>query len=289
MKKLLPVLLVVGTTALALSQNHPPAVGHQPDAVAARPEPGSQALDVHLQSGNDAERRGDLAGAESHYREVVRMMPDSPLGYSELARLYDRAGRERDAYLAYRKALSGDYLFVSSMRQDPRPLAHFGDLAARYGTAQEAYEAYALAVGACNQDDVWEPRATPRNASFASLKAAAHTAAAVARGAGALRGKAMRELDLAVQTDPGYWVARYYRAIAYDRKRPSDAARDAALAERWAPPAGRRMVRWMRMANDIPDAAGRYLQCPAVPKTGQYSAPPDIPDSPVAQKPAGQP
>ena len=259
---------------------------------ARRNDPLSVELDGHLKDGADAERRRDFATAEREYRDVARMVPNTPLGYDLLAHLYESTGRGKDAYGSYQEALR-DFRGTSTNLRPCGVLSRFGDLAVRYGTVEEAKAAYATAAAASSRDDVWDPAPIPRSQSLAALKAAAHTAAAIVDmyggevdpGDGPVgHVAAARELDLAISADPSYWVAYFYRTFA-DRRagRRDDAVRDAANAERLAPPKGRRKVRWMRAGYHIPDLQGRYLKIPPVFDGQSPLGPPEIPD-PVLTK-----
>ena len=232
-----------------------------------------------LQLGSAAQAKGDNEEAERLYKESIASNANWPMGYWRLAKLYDKQGREREAYAAWGRALASYEPYASSMRDDPGPLVRFGDLAERFGTLRESSEAYALAIAAGDRDDVWEPRPVPRDDSYRALKAAAHTAAAAEDiWGGEGHAAALRELDVALAADPNLWSAHYYRACVYSRHRRKDEAmREAAIAERLAPVKGRRQIRWMRAGRGIPDLSGRLLSIPPAPKSGSWVAPPDLP------------
>ena len=233
------------------SQVAPPAKGGPQGHLPARGDrrhetsPVSERTTNLLNEGRRAEKRGDLDAAEGSYREVVAFRPGVEIFRFDLARVLDGQGREVEAYREYRLAMVRSTHYWSSEQDDPRVLARYGDLALRFGTPDEAAQAYAFGATQSGRDDYWDPVTTPRDASsLASLRAAAHTASAIRlRGIGK-KAEAIVALQTAIAADGRYWVAHFYLARWSKSKYPDEAKREAALAESLAP-AGkyREMVR----------------------------------------------
>lgn len=216
--------------------------------------------------GRAAEKRGDLATAESLYREACTATgEDDPFAHDDLARIYDKQGRDREAFVHHGIALRGEEGSWSSLQDDPRRLARYGDLCLRYSGTQEAVAAYAKAIRFAKADESRnEPCPLPRAETTEAYRAAAHVAAATEHRAHGQTTDELRELDLAVGIDGDDWVARFYRAHAYAlKRRATDATREAALAEHLAPAHGVTQVREMRRVQGIPDSSGRRL--PSLP------------------------
>lgn len=285
-KRIHVILTAAGVlmASLALAQTEPPSQTRNHPRQRIKEGPGTEAAKKRLselsKSARDAEASGDFASAERVYKQIVALDPRLPFSRINLARLYDKMGRDRDAYVEYRAVILGVPGAWSSDQQDPRNLARFGDLCARFSTLDEAQYAYALSVANSDSDDVWEPspRIDSPKPSFARLKSAAHTASAIKYGASGRDAEAFVELESALKADPDYWVALFYRAQAHKRAgRLSNATRDAALAERLANSKGRAQVRWLRRTQRIPDLGGKLLPILPATKPGIMTAPPDSP------------
>ena len=193
-----------------------------------------------------AASKGDVAEAEALYHEAIALNPDAPTARFDLAELLDRAGRTREAYAQYGIALRGNPRSWSSQQEDSRILARYGDMATRFGDANEAALAYAKAARDGDPDGLWAPRTGPRGTSLASLRAAAHAAAAV-RLRNVLRNEeAEREMRIAAAADPSYWVPHFRLAqwLGAERRaeRRAEAVREAALAQKLAPSAKHRAM-----------------------------------------------
>ena len=226
----------------------------------------------------DAETVGDYTVAESLYKEAAALYPYDPFERIDLARLYDRAGRDRDAFVAYRAVLVGAPGAQSSEQREPAVLARYGDLCLRFSTVDEARLAYRLAAEGSSRDDVHEPTPAGRGDGLAALRAAAHTASGVVYGGSGDDEKAIQELDVALRAVPDFWITLYYRAQEdYRLGRRADAVRDAARAEALATPKGREQVRWLRWALRLPDPAGNLIPISAEPGRPIRQRPPRTP------------
>lgn len=205
-----------------------------------------------VRRGGEAESRGNVRIAERFYKEALAMRGGFFVHF-QLAHLYDKAGRKREAIREYRTAFHGDGRSWSSMQDDPGLLARYGDLSMEKGDSHEARWAYSIAARrGGNYVGTTEPTTKPHGNSVAALRSAAHTAAGLKLGAQGDHKGLLRELQLAVRSDGAYWVPRFYRARLYARMgRMEAAATDSRLAERLAPEAQKEKVRDMRQENGI--------------------------------------
>ncbi|GEM_PF-6265563 len=198
-----------------------------------------------LKEAAQATQEGNPKVAERLYLEVCSI-DKSPFQRIHLAQLYDEQGRDREAYVNYRAVLRATDGW-SSMQEDPRVLARYGDLSARLGFTDEARQAYqAAAAQARHSVGPDEPLAEPRTSSQNSLKAAAHLAAALRFGSHGEVDSELRELNVSAEADPSNWAARYYRAREFARLgRLSEAKQEALKAKRLAPARNQASVQGM--------------------------------------------
>lgn len=267
------LLIALGLTSTALAQRYTgsgPASPALMDLLAPgyRQHAAEQAEDVR--GGEEAEKRSDFDAAEAAYRKAcVALGYDEPLQHLRLARLFDRTGDGRKAYVEYRVFVIGDERSISSDQFDPTILAHFGDLCARYGPVVDAKKAYALAIidGQGGYGD-GVLLSTARDASLAALRSAAHVAAAIDHKYHLDPKGEEAELNLAIEVDPQNWIARIYRAEVFASQGMRAAATlEGMKAERLAPAGkGREAVRAMRWADKIADENGKLPPAPPVPE-----------------------
>jgi tetratricopeptide (TPR) repeat protein len=215
-----------------------------------------------VDEGRRAEEKGDFHRAELLYRAATTAFgKDFAATHFPLARLYDKMGQERNAFEEYRIAVNAVDGSSSSLQQDPTVLARYGDLSIRFGTAEEARKAYVEASKHSNRSKTSvSPNTIPRNDSLASLKSAAHTAAAIRYTSTNRLDEATRALAIAIAADRQYWIAHFYQVSDLARRgKNEEAVREAALVEQLAPREEKDRVRALRRDNNIPDLQGREI------------------------------
>ena len=229
-----------------------------------------------IRQGAEAEERGDYAAAEVAYRRACAALGyDCAVEHLRLARLFDKTGDGRKAFVEYRVFVVGDGHAVSSDQSEPAILAHFGDLCLRYGPLKDAKRAYALAILNGRQgygDSVILPIA--RDEALPTLRSAAHTAVAIKHRFSLERMEEEIELNLALEFDPQNWVARIYRAEVYASQGLRAAATlEAMRADRTVGEKDRWAVVRMRWTYSISDDQGKLPTEPIFPEANSVRAP----------------
>ncbi|GEM_PF-2479507 len=191
-------------------------------------------IDGMVLRGRQAQERGDFALAEHEYQNAVAR-DGGPFLRIRLARLYDATGRDRDAYVQYRAILrASPEAGSSSSQDDPRVLAHYGELCLEFGDRNEARAAYVAAItqSTCGTSHL-EPKIAPRNASFDAVRAAALLAWAMKSGSIGDTKTQTARLEAAERIDPANWMVRFYRARELSRaqhREEAQAEADKALS-----------------------------------------------------------
>ena len=94
---------------------------------------------AHQMLGEEMAKAGDVAGAENHYREAIRVRPSFKQAYTCLGHLLMLQGKKDEAGRLLEKALGLDPLYIPAMK-------NLGDLRMRQGRTEEAISLYRKAV-----------------------------------------------------------------------------------------------------------------------------------------------
>src|ERR1044071_6362132 len=100
-----------------------------------------------LQAGaNDLQEQRQPYATEMRLKERIRAFPESPGGYADLARFYERTNQPIKELEQWRIVFERLPNSVTSLRQDPVVLVHYGHLNEQVGDLNRAKQAYLLAV-----------------------------------------------------------------------------------------------------------------------------------------------
>ena len=105
------------------------------------PEPPSTAYAAFTQ-GLEADDRGEVAQAETHYRRATELDPGLAAAWTNLGNLLDRAGRRGDAREVYERALSLD-------PEQPEARYNLANLLSDLGETERAMAEYRRVTGSC--------------------------------------------------------------------------------------------------------------------------------------------
>lgn len=188
-----------------------------------------------LEQGDEAIEKGNFKLAEGILIEACKV-DKGPFIHIHLARLYDRMGEYKAALVNYKICLRATEGW-SSMQEDARLLARYGDLCVNFGDTDEAMQAYAVASRQSNNTvGPDEPKPELRNMSLSTLKSSAHLAAALRDGSHGNFDSELRELQISEKADSANWVTHYYLTRDWARRRRYDEAkREVSLLKRLAP------------------------------------------------------
>lgn len=161
--------------------------------------------------GDLAMRRKDYATAEEDYR-LSLSLGRNPEVRLRLADAIEKQGVSEEALAGYRSALKPH---SSSMSEDPGLLIHYGELALSLGHRDEAAAAFGRAIHTASRHRDSLPRLQVRSQSMQALQAGAHAANGLFLMYRRGKKAAAPEFDKAVQLDPSWDAARFYRAYVY--------------------------------------------------------------------------
>ncbi len=111
--------------------------------------PDTPVIDAYFIQANLAERKYDYSAAAERYLELIRLYPDDPAPYAELAAVYDRQGQYQKATDEYKQALLRDASYIVAYQRLGSLYRRTGDLDQALSYGQKALGLY-RALG--NQD-----------------------------------------------------------------------------------------------------------------------------------------
>lgn len=92
-------------------------------------------------------KAGDDNAAEAFLKQAIEIEPESKLYDGNLADLYVRHGRDKEALPRYRKLFEYNSHASSTLQTDPGILCRYGELCLRLGLEDEAKKAFLRAIG----------------------------------------------------------------------------------------------------------------------------------------------
>src|SRR5438270_1030878 len=101
--------------------------------------------EAHFRTGDQLERSGDVAGAESEYKKSVELQPTNPSALGALAYLYSTEKRYPDAEAALRK-------FIAIDPQNPKAHVQLGSVLLESKQKDSAVKELSAASGLAGSD-----------------------------------------------------------------------------------------------------------------------------------------
>lgn len=222
MKRLSIYAIALAVTVLAVgcgdsSGGHSSHVDRGTDrakSVFPKANPVADETDGLFKAADDAEKNGRYGVAEAKYSVILRKNPKNLLADLFLARLYDRERRDREAFESYH-ALFHTPGTRSTAERDPRALARYGDLCAKFGEPTESQAAFQNACQSYRPSRNENAPTLPLDeSSSVRLRASAYACAGVADLGYGNAPEAAKELATAVVGNPSAWPYRFYYALA---------------------------------------------------------------------------
>lgn len=142
--KSLGMVLLCGSFALTQSASLP-AAGNDPEQLRARIVTSPNDPELHFRLGDALEKSGDLSGAESEYKESVRLQPKNPSALGALAYIYSTQNRFGEAEGALRS-------FIALQPQDARAHVQLGSVLFSSGKKDAATKELTAASGLAPSD-----------------------------------------------------------------------------------------------------------------------------------------
>lgn len=104
--------------------------------------PQTPVLEAYFIQANLAERSYDYTAAEQRYLDLIRLYPDDPAAYADLAAVYEKMAQYPKAIARYREAIQHDSNFIVAYQQLGSVYANVGDFTSALSYAEKALELY---------------------------------------------------------------------------------------------------------------------------------------------------